>query len=438
MVVATCATLIDNYFINSERLSLLDADIEAAAQALASSELVRIEQADQSRGEALISQRLGDNRLGKFFSVRGPHGETLFESGAAKLIPYRDIPHDQPWVSYHSGGDFIRVINLPLKQRPGAILQVGAIFQKSLLVTPAISTRDIFEMLALIAIGLFIAAVFARKILAPMRRLSEKVDEIATLSSSASVLPRISPVNLDREADTSRDEFYRLVEGLNALITRVNRGYEVSRVWSYNLAHELKTPMADMSAEIEVARGRGEIGPTVAASLEREIQAISETVSAFLLWAEVEAAPARHEMHVVSVASIVQKLMSRFETRFSRRLGFELKSDCKVAVSVAYLEIVLTNLISNALNYSPQSEPVDLILNGNRLEIVDRGGGIPADVLSRLGQPFNRGAAAITKSHGLGLATVNAIAKVFGWQVQYLSEATLGRVVLDLSASQIE
>jgi two-component system sensor histidine kinase QseC len=229
-----------------------------------------------------------------------------------------------------------------------------------------------------------------------------------------------------------------LVEGLNTLITRVNRGYEISRVWSYNLAHELKTPMAGMSAEIEGARSRGEIAASVAGSLDKEIQSISETVSAFLLWAEVEAAPARHNIHVVSLESVVQKILSRFEGRCSNRIRLEILDPAKVAVNLAYLEIILTNLISNAVHYSPASEPIDLAVKGHQIEIVDRGGGVPAEVLARLGQPFNRGPLSRKKSHGLGLATVNAIAKVFGWKTAFSADGALGRVILDLAVARVE
>lgn len=436
--VATFATLLDNYFINAERLNLLDANIEAAAQTIAASGVVDMGSEQVREGEALITSLLGDNRIGKFFVVRGQDGRILFESGAAKLVPYREIPYDQHWATYRTTGDLVRVLNLPLKQRPGKILQVGTILNRSLMFNPAISLRDCLEIIGLVAIGLVIAASFARGLLAPLRRLSEKVDEIALLSVSASVLPQIIPSKLDRESEASRDEFYRLVEGLNTLITRVNRGYEISRVWSYNLAHELKTPMAGMSAEIEAARGSGQIAMPVASSLEREIQSISETVSAFLLWAEVEAAPARHNIHVVSLESIVQKLLSRFEGRYSNRIRMEVSEPAKVAVNLAYLEIILTNLISNAIHYSPVTEPIDLIVKGHQIEIVDQGGGVPTEVLARLGQPFNRGPMSGKKSHGLGLATVHAIAKVFGWKADFLSEGAAGRVILDLSAARIE
>jgi two-component system sensor histidine kinase QseC len=438
LIVATCATLLDNYFINSERLELLDADIEASARAITLSDFAEVAMQDDRMGETLISRVLGDNRIGKFFVIRDQSGPVLFESGAAKLIPYGEIDYHKTWVTHHTSGDFIRVMNLPLKNSPGKILEVGAIFNRSLMINPAISLRDFLEIIGLIAVGLVIAASFAKSLLAPLRRLSEKVDEIALLSASASVLPQLSPGNLDKDSEVSRDEFYRLVEGLNTLITRVNRGYEVSRVWSYNLAHELKTPMAGISAELEVARRKGEIKETIASSIEREIQSISETVSAFLLWAEVEAAPARHNIHVVTLDSVLKKAVSRFECRGENRIRLELKSQSKVAVNLAYIEIILTNLISNSLNYSPSTEPVDLVLDGHRIEITDRGGGVPPEVLARLGQPFNRGPVSNRKSHGLGLATVDTISKVFGWHTQFSSDGPLGRVVLDLSAASIE
>jgi signal transduction histidine kinase len=81
---------------------------------------------------------------------------------------------------------------------------------------------------------------------------------------------------------------------------------------------------------------------------------------------------------------------------------------------------------------------IELILRQCRIEILDHGGGVPSEVLERRGQPFNRGPSAGKRSHGLGLATVDPISKVFGWKVEFLTEGAKGRVILDLSSSQVE
>lgn len=436
LVVAICSTMLDNYFVNRERLQSVDRELQAVSTVLLHSDFSRLAELESEDAEALISKRLGENRIGKFFVIRDGGGRKVFESAGMRLLPIADVPTAPEWITVRKKGKFIRVFTASFPPPAAGTIQVGFVSNENLILNPTLSARDLFEVLGLTLVGMGLAWALARKLLKPLHRLSEKVSGLASLSDSASTLPpiQIGALRTAEGEGNTRDEFYLLVAGLNRLITRVNRGYEVSRVGSYQMAHELKTPLAILSSEIEALSTRSGVPPETSRALSREIRAISETISAFLLWAEVEGGTARKDLHVVSLATVVGNLAERLRGRFGDRLEVAVEADAKLAVGLVYLEIVLTNLLSNALLYSPADESVRVRVRGPRVEILDRGPGIPEAVRGRLGEPFNRGGDA-RKGHGLGLATVASITRVFGWKFAFARTdgSTLATLGLDSS-----
>ncbi|MBC7386878.1 MAG: HAMP domain-containing histidine kinase [Cryobacterium sp.] len=451
LVVAVCSAVLDNYFVNRERLAFIDGELDEVASLLLNSQVIESATNDVESVENLITRELGLSRLGKFFALRDATGETVFRSTSARLFPNSNIPNSPERLTVTVGGDSARILNIPIrpsKTRKQGSLQVGLIMKEELLFTPAFSSRDMIEVFSLVLIGMLLTAGMVRKFLRPLRELSGEVAELAALSASASLLPPIRAGKWAKSAEAggTRDEYHLLVKGLDTLIDRVNRGYEVSRVWSYQMAHELKTPMAVLAAEVANGRENREISPGVADAVEREIEVASETVSAFLLWAEIESGAARKDLHVVSLRTVLEALVERTSLRGHPGVLLSIVADEKVAVTPAYLEIVLNNLVSNALLYSPEDRQVRICLNGSQIQVFDRGPGFPTEVLGRLGQPFNRGGDGPTqsrnssrprRSHGLGLATVVAISRVFNWRIDFGRVGDETCVTLDLEGDRL-
>ena len=98
-----------------------------------------------------------------------------------------------------------------------------------------------------------------------------------------------------------------------------------------------------------------------------------------------------------------------------------------------HLDQLLTNLISNALKYSPSTEKVWVKVEGNLVSVEDRGQGIPQSVLEKLGQPFNFQRQEGIKGSGLGLAWVNTICKKYGWTLRITRDSGTTRVQVSVS-----
>jgi signal transduction histidine kinase len=97
-----------------------------------------------------------------------------------------------------------------------------------------------------------------------------------------------------------------------------------------------------------------------------------------------------------------------------------------------HLQQLISNLLTNALNYSPEDSLVTIESFDNKLTISDQGKGIPQEILERIGQPFNFGPQYKQlkyKRTGLGLAWINTITKLYNWNLDIQSGPT-GTVIV--------
>jgi two-component system sensor histidine kinase KdpD len=99
-----------------------------------------------------------------------------------------------------------------------------------------------------------------------------------------------------------------------------------------------------------------------------------------------------------------------------------------VAIDVVQIDQVLTNLIENAIKFTPSSSPVSLVAVGHaegvRVTVFDRGPGVPKQDRVRIFEPFERGRATVSGT-GLGLAISNAIVIAHGGRM-WVSDNPLG------------
>jgi signal transduction histidine kinase len=440
ILIVTLATISFHlFFLKQERLRLIDHQVRYTATALVESNLdlslVEVRKVDFDTIDRIISEELGENRIGKFFVIRNTEGKILFESTSAKVLPLAGIPQSPQWLTIENKRQYIRVLNLQLPRIPDRTMQVGLVIDQELLSPKLFSKTNLIFLGSIITLGLVVAGFLTSTLLQPIKKLEVFVSTVAKEPSS-SQLPEL-PENLKSFTRTiPHDEFSNLLMGLQALIERVNLGYRLSRVWTYQMAHELKTPLALLNVELERQQSDGSLEAGLAQVLSNELNGISDTVSSFLNWAELENSRQIPQPYANRVSKVLEKITRRFNAKEPGRVILNSEAeDFYILCDPNHLEQTLQNLISNALKYSPSSEPVEVELGKNSLRIKDRGPGLSLEVTERLGEPFNKGSNAI--GHGLGLAWVKSVAKIYGWSIQFESEkglsssapATLGTTV---------
>lgn len=433
MLVSAVSVLLHGFFLRNERIALIDQQVRATAEALLGSELADLGKIDFGRADEIISEELGESRIGKFFIIRNDQGEMIYESVSASLLPITEVPREPRWFEIRTKGKFIRGLNLKLPHIQDRTLQVGLVLDASL-IDPSLASWPFFIfLLVLFGIGLIASQLLTSALLRPIARLSGFLTEVTETPPGPNDLPTL-PTGLARSPRlSSTDEFERVLAGLNRLIERVNRNHRLSRLWAYQMAHELKTPLSIAGIEVEKLQEKASMTDDDVADLLGEHRQISETITAFLAWAEIESSPGRKDPHPHPLDEMLTSLIQRLpEAR--ERVEFSPNVSRAVRANRLHLEQLLTNLLQNALTHSPPRSKVRLRIEAQSLEIENEGSPIPPDVLARLGEPFNRGPApegGTRRGHGLGLAWINSICRLYDWELTFTRNDSfnLARVV---------
>lgn len=412
--VIVTVTFLYSHLLLHERLAFVDQQVRETAAALVDSELNDLRKIDFEEAETIISDELGETRIGKFFIIRNPQGEIVYESVSAQVLESLDLSGDNQWFQFESEGKFIRGLNLQLPRIPDRTLQVGLVIDKEIL-SPQFFTPATLTFIALsFVLGLVISYFLTSFLLMPISLLEKFLRQVTSESNFKSVLPMVPVSIVKRPNSDSRDELVRLVNSLNHMIERINKNYLFSRHWAYQMAHELKTPLSIVSFELESLQKRHSISVEEFDEMRAEIGRISETIGSFLGWAELENLGNQKNLFAIKISQAIQEVKERNSWA---DIPVELKEDFVVAANKSHLEQLLQNLLSNAIKYSPRHS-IRIEVAKGEITVMDGGPGIPQEVLQRMGEPFNRGETLSKKvsGHGLGLAWVSSICRLYDWQ----------------------
>ncbi|MEK7356755.1 MAG: hypothetical protein AAB250_09915, partial [Bdellovibrionota bacterium] len=271
--LAICAAgihWIENYFFEQQRIELIDNQITRSSEILLASAEFRQAVAKPQGVEDTISRVLGSERIGKIFLIRNSRGKTLYQSTNMNVMQ-TELPTSASWVTIQAKDQYIRLFNSNLG--PDRVLQVGLLLDQNFVNWSIVNQDTAFFILALVIVLFLVAAILTVVLLSPIRFLNSHLSRAtADLSNLKDVDPL--PSALLRYADgfwSRSDEFASLVSTVEKLIARINQNYKLTRTWTLQMAHELKTPLAIMRAETESVRKARAIPEAFATTLISEI-----------------------------------------------------------------------------------------------------------------------------------------------------------------------
>ncbi|MGE5358096.1 MAG: sensor histidine kinase [Bacteroidales bacterium] len=198
------------------------------------------------------------------------------------------------------------------------------------------------------------------------------------------------------------------------------------------VSHEFRSPLTSMSHLIEML----ESGDVTAEDrrrryysvLGRETRRLRRLVENLLDFRRMEVGRVEYRHEQVDVGRLVREVAEDFATELGSRDRLTLEAgdaQMRVRGDAEALSRAVWNLLDNAAKYSPPSSPIRLVLAAGdsvaKIQVVDRGDGIPAEEQADVFRPFYRGAAASAsgvKGTGIGLATVAHIARAHGGDVR--------------------
>jgi len=233
-----------------------------------------------------------------------------------------------------------------------------------------------------------------------------------------------------------RDEIHRLAVTLNGMLDRLEAGRARQREFVADAAHELRSPLANMRTQLEVAQRLGPAAewPAVGDDLLADTQRLARLVDDLLLLARSDDSSGRVHHELVELAELLREITTRYAT-------VEVLSEDPLWISAEpdAVRRVVANLLDNAVRYARSVVRVDARTDGSCvvITVTDDGPGIPAEDRGRVFERFTRlddARARDAGGAGLGLAIVRELVRRHGGTVA-LADASPGlRVEVRLPA----
>ncbi|WP_337842500.1 ATP-binding protein [Rheinheimera sp.] len=278
---------------------------------------------------------------------------------------------------------------------------------------------SVFGVVLLFVFG-FCAFVTLGYTLAPLRQLSQ---------SAAAISPRSLHTRLP--LDKVPAEIAPLVSNFNQVLDRLQHGFQVQQEFLATAAHELKTPLALIRAQIEVKPPSAERD-----MLLNDVSHMTRQVQQLLLLAEVSE-PQNYQFSQVDVGAVAQEVSRYLQPMADTaevRVQLCQSADLYWQADRAALFTLLKNLLENALQHAPPGTAVEITIGHDGLLLRDFGPGVRDDQLSQLFVRFWRGPHRRDHGAGLGLSICQEIALAHSWTLSAESAAPGLSFALRLSA----
>lgn len=238
-------------------------------------------------------------------------------------------------------------------------------------------------------------------------------------------------------------EIQPLVQTLNHLLQRVEQALETERRFTADAAHELRTPLAALRAQLQVAqRARSpEEGEHALAQMQTGLLRASRLVEQMLQLARLDPERSLPQSEVMDLVALTQSVCAdQGGLALDKDLDLSLEAPLAVLVqgSPDWLRVLIRNLVDNAIRYTPTGGKVMVSLgeassdHGPILQVADSGPGIPLEQRQAALRRFHRLDTTGQTGHGLGLSIVTRIAELHGATLSLEQSPQLGGLAVTL------
>lgn len=318
---------------------------------------------------------------------------------------------------------------MPVKQSQGRwwlqmaisdriVTRMRATFGTPALMKGVVGTCVVFMLIFFLTVHLTL-----RRALQPLREASAEAR-------------RITPRTLDQRlsADVHPREIRPLVQAFNQTLDRLQHGFRTQQEFLSSAAHELKTPLALIRAQVE-------LGPDDERRryLLEDVDRMARQVQQLLMLAEVSE-PQNYRMEAIDPRGTLQEVfdyMGRVAERHGVLLGLRMADDLRQwQADRGALFTLMKNLLENAIQHSPPGGVVVLAVQADRCVVRDEGLGVPEEHLRRLFERFWRGPERREEGAGLGLSICREIALAHRWRLTARNTGRGLEMALDLGQAE--
>jgi len=384
----------------------------------------------------------GADRAPFLVRVLDPEGVTIAETpGMATLLPANGFPPAASTeiavpTEHHSAGKlFALTTRRARKDGQSDAVTDGRVFTIQVAQDRSgderFATRFGFLVAAVLALGILAAALIARTIahrgLRPLGEMKRSLGRVSPPDFS----DRIDPARWPPELRPLAIAFDDMLERLDDSFTRLSQ-------FSADLAHELRTPIANMIGEAQVALTRDRTAAEYRETIESavgECERLSRIVDNLLFVARVDAAREPIARKRFDARAAVEKIAEFYQTiADDHHLSITCSGEAQIYADPDLFERAVGNLLDNALRFTPENGSIQIALSEHdsdfEVAVSDNGCGIAPEHLPRVFDRFYRAESSRgSDGAGLGLALVKSIVDLHGGSASIHSEVGRGATV---------
>ena len=261
------------------------------------------------------------------------------------------------------------------------------------------------------------------------------------LRDFAAQVERVQPDNLSeiRLSEDAPAELQRCSVSFNDMVARLGEGFSAQRQFTGNAAHELRTPLALMQAQIELFVSEHPASQPQTAELlgllQEQTERMSRMTKVLLEMSELRSVPCEDDIELGPLSEEVLTDLAPLAER--KDIALNCSGGALIIGSDTLLYRLVFNLVENAIRYSRPGSTVNVSVCDNDshvfLRVEDQGPGIPKQYRESIFQPFFRVDKSRSRAYGgagLGLALVWEIATLHGGTAEVESSSENGTVML--------
>ena len=255
----------------------------------------------------------------------------------------------------------------------------------------------------------FVGWLVADRVLRPVSRLAAATQQVAETRR----------FDADLRVETG-DELGALATSFNTMLSALRASREQQQRLIRDANHELRTPLTSLRTNVDVLRRRGALlddaqRTDIMDEMDGEVRELTELVSELVEFATESESLDSDDFVTVDLVEVAQRVADRTVRRTGRSVVVDGPPVHEVEGDPAGLERAIGNLVGNAVKFSPSASRIDICIGDHRVEVRDRGPGIPDGDHQRIFDRFYRSDQTRTlPGSGLGLAIVADVASAHG------------------------
>lgn len=278
----------------------------------------------------------------------------------------------------------------------------------------------------------FLAKFFASRSIRPITEIirTAKIIDKENLSSRI-MLPK------------NKDELYQLSDTINQLLNRIENAILREKQFTSDASHELRTPLSIIKGTLEVlirkSRSEEEYKQKIGYCI-RETSRLNELIDQLLFIARQESKSLNTKTSNFDINSLILEVINRYSIKIEEKniqISFDFSKEILIRSDYNLMSIVLSNLMSNAIKFSPENSKISVSISENNqvitCEISDEGIGIPENELNMIYEKFYRTSLSVetaAEGSGLGLSIVKKLTEKLGIKLQIANNAIRGTKVI--------